>query len=221
MRETERHGSRIIQVQPRTRETDLARVVHLMIEPQSYPPNQSALSNARLQIRGDNGITDVPVGISEAWNALSACSFFSLAVSSFFSCPTDPPAELIAGVKQNISLFRTCKVRTRVGLEQREGGEWERGRSTARVYRNRDFGRGRCPLLDLESVSWNGGRFSESSAPSHQTLLLAKQMLSTVLGFSAFGFAARVGQLAIQKRPLFSSELPLPARSFHTWNELT
>ena len=31
-------------------------------------------------------------------------------------------------------------------------------------------------------------------------------MLSTILGFSAFGFAARVGQLAIQKRPLFSSE---------------
>jgi len=30
-------------------------------------------------------------------------------------------------------------------------------------------------------------------------------MLSTVLGFSAFGFAARVGQLAIQKRPLFSN----------------
>jgi len=30
-------------------------------------------------------------------------------------------------------------------------------------------------------------------------------MLSTILGFSAFGFAARVGQLAIQKRPLFSN----------------
>jgi len=30
-------------------------------------------------------------------------------------------------------------------------------------------------------------------------------MLSTILGFSAFGFAARVGQLAIQKRPLFAN----------------
>lgn len=36
--------------------------------------------------------------------------------------------------------------------------------------------------------------------PSDQT------MLSTILGFSAFGFATRVGQLAIQKRPLFTSE---------------
>lgn len=33
-------------------------------------------------------------------------------------------------------------------------------------------------------------------------------MLSTILGFSAFGLAARFGQLAIQKRPLLSSEFP-------------
>jgi len=38
-----------------------------------------------------------------------------------------------------------------------------------------------------------------------QTHSLPETMLSTVLGFSAFGFAARVGQLAIQKRPLFSN----------------
>lgn len=31
-------------------------------------------------------------------------------------------------------------------------------------------------------------------------------MLSTILGFSAFGLAARFGQLAIQRRPLLSSE---------------
>lgn len=31
-------------------------------------------------------------------------------------------------------------------------------------------------------------------------------MLSTILGFSAFGLAARFGQLAIQQRPLLSSE---------------
>jgi len=45
-------------------------------------------------------------------------------------------------------------------------------------------------------------------------------MLSTILGFSAFGFAARVGQLAIQKRPLFSSE-PQPVKLPAPWMELT
>ncbi|KAF9648716.1 hypothetical protein BDM02DRAFT_3115049 [Thelephora ganbajun] len=43
-------------------------------------------------------------------------------------------------------------------------------------------------------------------------------MLSTILGFSAFGFAARVGQLAIQQRPLFSNPAghALAAVSFGT-----
>jgi len=45
-------------------------------------------------------------------------------------------------------------------------------------------------------------------------------MLSTVLGFSAFGFAARVGQLAIQKRPLFSSQ-STPVTSYFFNLELT
>jgi hypothetical protein len=44
----------------------------------------------------------VPVGRSEAWNALSASSFFSLAVSTFFSCPSDPFVELIVVVHKNI-----------------------------------------------------------------------------------------------------------------------
>jgi hypothetical protein len=45
-------------------------------------------------------------------------------------------------------------------------------------------------------------------SPSSLKLTLYQTMLSTILGFSAFGFATRVGQLAIQKRPLFSSESP-------------
>jgi hypothetical protein len=48
--------------------------------------------------------------------------------------------------------------------------------------------------------------FSRVLPPSSLNSLFSQTMLSTILGFSAFGFAARVGQLAIQKRPLFSSE---------------
>ena len=143
--------------------------------------------------------TDAPVGRSEAWNALSACSFFSFAVSSFFSCPTDPPNELIRG-QNNIRLFEPVPWDVRGRGKGRQGNETGKGWLFIEI-RISDTGNAQCWI-------WQSGlgTGSFSSAPSHSRLTHYQTMLSTVLGFSAFGFAARVGQLAIQKRPLFSSE---------------
>lgn len=99
-----------------------------MIEPQSYPKDPIE----QRDILSEQKDTDVPVGRSEAWNALSACSFFSLAVSSFFSCPADPPNELIAGAKKILRplsvLWGVRGFRTGEG----EGEENRKGTSTSR-----------------------------------------------------------------------------------------
>lgn len=39
-------------------------------------------------------------------------------------------------------------------------------------------------------------------------------LLANIVGFSLFGFAARVGQLGIQKRPIFESASPVPLVSY-------
>ena len=64
----------------------------------------------------------------------------------------------------------------------------------------------RRPLALFGNRSLACPRPSSLENPHQVSLSPPGQMLSTILGFSAFGFAARVGQLAIQKRPLFASE---------------
>jgi hypothetical protein len=64
------------------------------------------------------------------------------------------------------------------------------------------------PLLHLEIPNFlNLPDFHHCSC-SHLSLPFPVEnaMLSTILGFSAFGLAARFGQLAIQRRPLLASQ---------------
>lgn len=97
-----------------------------MIKPQSYP-TESVLEQRHAS---DGKIINAPVRRSEAWKALSACSFFSLAVSSFFSCPVDPAEKLIARGAGKICsyLLNLCCWACARGLKKWSGRECEEGK---------------------------------------------------------------------------------------------
>lgn len=89
---------------------------------------------------------------------------------------------------------------------RREGGGRRKIGKGCAFYRNRISDAGNAQCWIWQPGAGNGFFLPYLLHPPNS--LFYQTMLSTVLGFSAFGFAARIGQLAIQKRPLFSSESP-------------
>ena len=179
-----------------------------MIEPQSYLPNQRMLSiaphwtNKKPQT---HQLEDQKLG------TLYPPAPSSPSPSQASSRVRQIHRTSSLGVKTIFGSFEPVPWDVRGRGKERQGNETGKGWLFIEI-RISDTGNAQCWI-------WQSGlgTGSFSSAPSHSRLTHYQTMLSTVLGFSAFGFAARVGQLAIQKRPLFSSE---PSRDLlvTTWN---